>query len=305
MKKENIDKVFESCYPNHWKRYANDYFIHYPEITVTNVVNEKHTMKDVWIKISLEPKGFSNYSLISFSIARESLSLAEYVSEYQFSHTDKSNYFHWGSLCTGSGYFNDLYSKIRGDDQFNEATLEEFLLALQFYLEWESIEGTPYHYIDNIKLSNRGSSIPSITHDDVENTFHSLLEKLNNEYLELDYEDKGNYNVIKVKDTSKLQSLILEVAPLKHKYQSDDGINPKSELTSSEIIRLIDEAENQTLEIAGEIVNRKIHDKERVIAEDNDSLIVNPYLVEKIINKLSLEITKFQLNYECSKTNCK
>ena len=68
----------------------------------------------------------------------------------------KDDFTRFKSPCTGSGPINSTLATLATD--YDEGIWQLFCLELDRYVRVESIEGVPYHRLESISASNRGSS---------------------------------------------------------------------------------------------------------------------------------------------------
>jgi len=134
-------------------------YIHFPEINITNSLEQKHLIKDLYTRFSftVRKNNFetSGYKLnLSFAGRRSSLSLKEYESSYRHSHL-QSGQNTFTEFCLGSSDYSLLLQSLRIEPI--EDNWMMVLLGLENYLAWESLEGGPYMTIDNLKYSNNKS----------------------------------------------------------------------------------------------------------------------------------------------------
>lgn len=117
--------------------------IHFPEILITNSVEDSHVMKDIFIRITVWGK-FKDIEL-----ARTTINKDEYR-RYIFSHMSESTVGSYGSaLCFGN---TDLYSWILNAKSSNSfVNIDKIIASLEGYLSWESLEGKPYKYMSIIR----------------------------------------------------------------------------------------------------------------------------------------------------------
>lgn len=189
--------------------------IHYPSITISNERGRTHNIKDLYLVFGI--KTFNgNTDSISFSIPhgfRTSLSLAEINSNYIHSHlptrnTEFYSIFSANKFCIGSG--TELHELLvdmwLSDWEFNPIIFEAMLYSFDSLLEWESIEGTPYTYMDRVFES--GTNIVGKT------IFHSTLEAFYNDWrsslsdLEVDFVVQENR--FRINDNNKFKLYLLE-----------------------------------------------------------------------------------------------
>ena len=126
---------------------------HIPSTIITNTTGIEHELKDIYLKFIFE---INSKRLIVSSIARTTVTLDEYNSEYVFSHSNAKDPGKWSSgLCFGNNTPLDIINrKIRNGDYLQ---VYEFFTLSEEYLKWESIEGIPYKYISKIGNNERGT----------------------------------------------------------------------------------------------------------------------------------------------------
>lgn len=129
--------------------------LNFPEIIIQNSKNKKHTIRDFYVKCSLgitTTYGSNEHKLYIQGISgnRTTWDVKEWSSDYTHSHIsgiDRGGHFR--SFCTGSGHINDYISQMNAGE-FSEELFTRFLLQVISLVSWESIEGTPYRYLEQI-----------------------------------------------------------------------------------------------------------------------------------------------------------
>ena len=183
----NMIKALNNFYPNRWDidlEFIYDYFntksdndkivvlvkgitIHYPNVTISNKDNKQHNIKDLFVSLKFElnkkDKENKKVNIIGIFGRRATLTYEEVCSNYAHSHLNPNvaSYFESNNknlfrnsitrFCTGSGEINVLLADYNSDS-FNEDRFNLILVQLMTLVSWESIEGTPYRYISNIKI---------------------------------------------------------------------------------------------------------------------------------------------------------
>lgn len=205
-----VKEIVETVYPGNWDFQENEessickLMIFFPEITITNSLEESHTIKELYVKIDFV-KG--NYlKLYKIYGIRTLLTQAELQSGYGHSHC-QSPMVHgsWGKFCLGKGPINSQINtlKLYGVSAENYLVFEMFLIGLQAYLEWESLEGGPYNYISNIHKRKK-----------IENIDDCVLEDTYKKYI----------NTCKFVNFTIIQNRKLEIDPNDENFM--DGITP-------------------------------------------------------------------------------
>ena len=140
-------------------------YILFPIVNITNRNNKRHTIKDLLVEIRLYSHGNQNIRLENLKGGRLTLSYAEYQSDYFHSHLSITKGVissgmtlpYMDSFCTGSGEINIYHSNINGDG-FNEERFMRYAMQILSLVSYESIEGTPFRYMDRIRTRSRSGS---------------------------------------------------------------------------------------------------------------------------------------------------
>lgn len=125
---------------------AYQILIHFPEVTIKNDKDE-HLIRNMYVRLILRPDG-----LIASYIQgmRTTVTEAEFVSQYVHSHLPRLNAsqitFH--SFCTGIGEINQVLALL--NTRYTSANFMMLLMHIKNYLEWESKEGHPYMFMENV-----------------------------------------------------------------------------------------------------------------------------------------------------------
>lgn len=124
--------------------------IKFPEVTITNG-EEKHIMKDLYVRAFVRPNGTVRSGIDGI---RTKLSIAEVRSSYAHSHLPYCNPrdIVFQPFCTGIGPINQVMMLL--NSKFSYANFMMFCLNLKTFVAWESKEGRPHMYIENITKAN-------------------------------------------------------------------------------------------------------------------------------------------------------
>lgn len=118
--------------------------IKFPEITITNSLDDTHILRDVFFKISIRAGRICNLSM-----ARTTFDENEY-GRYIFSHLNNDKPGKYSDyLCFGETDFKVQIEKARATNSF--ISIDKFLVSLGGYLSWESLEGVPYKKFADFK----------------------------------------------------------------------------------------------------------------------------------------------------------
>jgi len=133
--------------------------IHFPEITIKND-KDQHLIRNMYVRLFLRPNG----TLASYIQGmRTTLTEAEFVSSYVHSHLPRLSpsvmTFH--TFCTGVGEINQVLALL--NTRFTSENFMMLLMHIKNYLEWESKEGHPYMFMENVfSRSDRLSTYNSL-----------------------------------------------------------------------------------------------------------------------------------------------
>lgn len=189
-----LDEAASVIYPkDRYEVKRNDIYttiiVWYPQINITNSVEEKHTIYDLYYRLQFYHDGNSR-NLVEFSMCRSSLSESELRIGYQFSHCNSSTEFRWnGSLCLGH---TELKTIIEGFKYGTFTSIQSLLLMLDSYFQWESLEGTPYISMGNVKKENLLNNLEKEYHCYYDNKKHfTLLSHILDTQLEYTFTPNG------------------------------------------------------------------------------------------------------------------
>ena len=154
-----------SSHNNKLKIEIQGIYILFPIVNITNRDNNRHTIKDLLVEIRLYNRGNQNIRIDSLKGGRLTLSYAEYQSDYFHSHLSTTKGVissgmtlpYMDSFCTGSGEINIFQLSINGDG-FTEERFMRYAMQILSLVSYESIEGTPYRYMNRIGTHSRSGS---------------------------------------------------------------------------------------------------------------------------------------------------
>lgn len=285
-----VKEILEAHFPDRWdvregEGYGLKILVHFPEFYITNSLDQSHKIRDLYLKLEFgRPPGVT---LRTYSASRTTLTQAEKQSRYGHSHISKSiTEGKWGGFCLGEGPINSqVQSLIRygiSDRDFN--TFEMFLIGMESYLQWESIEGGPYIYIADIK---RRMKIETVPVEHLEDTLKKYINVCN--YKGFSIVDKKRI-VIDHNDDDFLKSL-LPVVRNEHKVNRDAEGRYYNE---GKNIEYPDLSLNETFK--GELLIQKVitdeSEQEEIEREEFPHPDVAFYVAKQLSRKLSLHAYK-------------
>ena len=240
-----IVKSLDELHPNNWDfEYAvhanhidlRSIYILFDVINITNSKGDEHIIRDLLMRLSIlsdipEEQGFGLYNI---SGTRLTMTTEEITSNYLHSHLSSVNIdsqdrqsFTFQSFCTGSGEINEYMDRF--NTRKNQTTITDLLLQLYTLVSWESLEGTPYMNMRDIRFQDGSSGgrpnqlrrVNSNSSNFIDKAVE-LLEKTPNTFIfEVDPKDPTN---LLVNITDLGQKVLFEASELQDyvvtEYQS-------------------------------------------------------------------------------------
>lgn len=292
-----IVKSLDELHPNNWDfEYAvhanyidlRSIYILFDVINITNSNDDHHIIRDLLMRLSIlsdnpEKQGFGLYNI---SGTRLTMTKEEITSNYLHSHlssvnidnSDRRN-FTFQSFCTGSGEINSYMDRF--NTRKNQTTITDLLLQLYTLVNWESLEGTPYMNMRDIRFQDGSSGgrpnqlrrVNSNSSNFIDKAVE-LLEKTPNTFIfEVDPKDPTN---LLVNITDLGQKVLFEASELQDyvvtEYQSSlyiysdvqhrilmDSNTWRPRHTPTEVIKF--RGENRTFNIYSETQTQTQDDK--------------------------------------------
>ena len=127
---------------------ANTILIYFPKVRISNERNESLIISELYVKLSIYMDGTLSESP---TLGRAKYTRAELAKHYMHSHvryipTDEDNMFM--GPCLGRGPIRDTICTLSNSSDSDIWML--FCVELQKFVETESIEGVPYHYLREV-----------------------------------------------------------------------------------------------------------------------------------------------------------
>ena len=154
--------------------------IHFPEVEITNSMGHTHTMTDIYIA-TVFTADYSQVATKCLFLIRGSATTKELAVGYAHSHASSANsnnsvsrYFCWRELCLGGDTeLTDIMYNL--SDGISNKDLHELLVLLHLYVGWESREGGPYMYMNDIQYKSSNISSSNYLPDDLSITIGRIL----------------------------------------------------------------------------------------------------------------------------------
>lgn len=289
---------------------TKEFIIYYPEIVITNSTQKSHVITDLYVKFSFDYFG-KLYD--SFTINRGSYSEQECVSSYKHSHTHGSfpgeiDYFSVPCLGIGPIYSTITVLKNITLETFSELEIVQFLILMDDFLKWESLEGVPYRYIRDIGGDNYRTISPDRYPKRLSHYEILILEHILKETDFLEHVKEHTSLIPTVKDGTPKYSILInewELQKILFSYYQEeinaffnvalntilmvkDSLNRVSYKKNYRIITTTEKYEGQTLfNFKGQDVKLKIH---KTVSEEIGDSCINPEILYYLINKLEMLI---------------
>lgn len=130
--------------------------IYFSTVRITNEYDKFVDIKDLWLKVPFNWKGKGKGY---FGVNRSNYPLNHFKSNYMHSHVSSiptNNFENFQTPCTGRGPINSSLSTLAIG--YDEAIWQLLCLELDRYVRVESIDGVPYHRLENIPVSEMGDA---------------------------------------------------------------------------------------------------------------------------------------------------
>jgi hypothetical protein len=302
---QHVTEVLELVYPGlwdiHFKLEENSrssrikycftelqIIIKYPEFTIINSQRQSTIIKDLYVKI---PVRISDLAFQTIEGARGCRTMAENHVNYSHSHlkaTNNPTYF--DTFCTGSGEINMITPMLTAE--FNKDLFQLYLLHLENFVSWESLEGTPYINLSSMTEGNFYLSQSSVNF----NTCIALLTSLRLEIRQnRDLANKITWKIsdgmYKIQDNESLQDLY---RVLKRNNLSQFGVkNSAGDVVAVAQIRSASQINSRVSPILfkGEFIPFKFIDDENINLS-TVQMYLNPVINKYIIKTLENECNK-------------
>lgn len=190
-------------------------FIHYPEFTIRNSKNDKHLIKNLFVKVQI----LNDYNENKIHIGgiyglRTTQSNSESESSYFHSHLPSNSLIYCNGgisdslFCLGSGNIRQAITKILIEDITVDIAFS-FILSLHALIVWESLEGGPYKRIDTIKPKFLNlTSFPTSNFMAVQEHIVAIIDYIRNEKPILPLYIKSNG--LAIEDLNVFKSIIMK-----------------------------------------------------------------------------------------------
>lgn len=302
---------------------TKEFIVYYPEIIITNSTGKSHVITDLYVKFSFDYLG-KLYD--SFKINRGSYSDQEWFSNYKHSHTG-GNFpdviYSFNVPCLGRGPIISTIAVLRNItlETFSELEIVQFLILMDDFLKWESIEGVPYKYLQNIDGGEYRTIFPNRTPEELKSSEKHVLEYVVRETDFLEHVKEHASLIPTVKDGTPKYSILfneLELQKILFSYYQE-GVNTFIYGPLTNILMYKDSLNRVYYKVSttrntisteryegltlfnfkGQDVKLKIH---KTITEEVKDFCINPEILYYLINRLEMLINSNNAENSFSKS---
>jgi hypothetical protein len=267
----------------------------FPEILIKNGSGHRHTIKDLYVKISAKNSSYKpEVEYYSINGARGEITDAELSATYRHSHISRFDGNMgpgvFGHFCLGSSMLADKRVWKLNDP----LSFEMMLYNIQDLVEWESLGGVPHIRMETLARFSGG--LKQFTSDDmcgIQNQIAKLTQVGIND-IALKIQDNGYIKVIPTEDFSK--NIANSFAPNSYNDRMYNVIKSGDLIISIELLRnnenndKIDPNEWITFKFKGEKIKPiLIKDYEEIKTEELTRYL-HPVIEQFIIQQLEREI---------------
>lgn len=130
--------------------------IYFPTVRITNEFDKYVDIKELWLKV---PFNWQGKGKGYFGVNRSNYPLNHFKGNYMHSHVSsipRRDFENFQTPCTGTGPINSSLSTLAIG--YDEAIWQLLCLELDRYVRVESINGVPYHRLENIPAPEMGDA---------------------------------------------------------------------------------------------------------------------------------------------------
>lgn len=203
--------------------YKFNIIIRFPEFEISNSIGLRTKIQDLFVAIPVE---ILEDSLRFGNIegGRTTFTPSEF-NKYIHSHISASVPCQYERFCTGTGEINNLVAMLNGmtNTDFDLDLFSLYLMHLNTFVSWESLEGTPYKYISQL-LESTGGVKP------IENTHLSYYQDILIQHLKDEEHYRrnitwrisdGKYEII---DNYQLEKVLITLLKDVATYYTEDSL---------------------------------------------------------------------------------
>lgn len=158
----------------------------FPEVEITNSKGLKHKILDLYIRFTVKLNS-DGIKIENLGGTRGTITEAEFDSNYVHSHIASLNYNepysnHFTHCCFGTGPMHEILSLLYQTTSKEQLQylIESFLMNLDVFVSWESLEGSPYKSIINVKKQT-GNRLTNLFSDTIQIVVDAYFQRFGKE----------------------------------------------------------------------------------------------------------------------------
>lgn len=223
-----VNKVLRNIYPTERYDITEEIYsgdnslvvtVHYPEIQITNSIDIKHTIRDLYIKYYFKYNDSRGIFLHATTAAKSTYTVGELKRGYLHSHISSNGMGDWsGNFCFGRTDFATFINNAKYGN-VNESTLYQLFLGMDSYLTWESLEGSPYRRISDIKEFEVSEYSVPVTTEVINKCFDDVINSLES----FSYEPRVFGNTVRITVKTPIEGIVKQTIK-SSKYWEDNYI---------------------------------------------------------------------------------
>lgn len=194
----------------------------FPYIKIRNSSNQEHDITDILVSISFKINNELKWIFNEFQGTRLSCTSFEYYSQYFHSHLPINNYNTacFNNFCLGTSFLRTDFSEfnLKGFSN-NESDIikwEAIVFGIKSYLEWESLEGTPYIKLTNV--TNRVINNQESFFYTYENSIKLIIMMIKQILVPKDFKfrilNQEYINFIKISNREEMEGFMIKIIKL-------------------------------------------------------------------------------------------
>lgn len=291
---KSICKITEHIYPGNWDLQADivlnetvfiimpQVIIYFDSFDVTNSKNQHITVKDFYVRVTFDDaNNMRDLCVSSIMGARTTFTAAEHNSTYSWSHLHRHSInspISWKGFCLGSDGAMKA-AMYNTNEKWDDNLYTLFLLELQTYLSWESIEGGPYKRMETIAIKDF-DVITLITDEEFDALMLRIYNEIEIDDFDIEIED-GEY----ILDKSSIDDFLINKLNIDAKFVFRLDENGK-------LYRLLDFHNYKPNNTNTDIWYKGINPKLTIIDEDIPQDMSPKVVSEKVKAKIAAEFQK-------------
>ena len=286
----------QEIYPDNWdiqiqmenlKRSKIMVIIHFPVIEIRNET-QHHTIHDIYV--AFEIFKHHSFKVGKLSGVRTRVSYPEFLAGYRHSHLESTSYssIYYSQFCLGSGEINQTIMIC--NNEFNIDFITLYLLQIEQYLSWESIEGGPHIRMVQVFKKGNAAIVPTCEMSKINDYLLNLLSSLSYQNLSninMKIDDNG---IIIISDDEQFEDYCLDLLQSfltdEFLYLKDGGGNYCG---SNLEYKKVENLTTDTIRFRNKDVQFKL---DYEIQNNNGKKYVHPALKKVLKNKLEYELNK-------------